>query len=784
MRILLFLLVLVSPLFVFPQNNFSIVKLLVSEKQTNLPLSGTDVIVKEINKHFTSDVSGIVKMALIPGKYTFEINQDDFLTKIVDATICGDTSMAIRLQSIDKILIIEEINVFEKKQLKNSWVETGVEFMTSKSINAIPVMGGEKDLVKSLALLPGMQTSSEGTSNLVVRGGNPDQNLFLLNGLPLFQTNHFFSMVSAVNPMLINQVQVYKSGFPANYGGRISSVVDMTTKTPDMDTIHGEGDIGLLSTKLMISAPVVKNKLSVMLGGRRTYLDLVARPFKDQLGNITFNYTDLSFLANWKVSEKNIIMVFTSYSQDNYMDIYEDKTTKKEESNNRKSWDNVLSGLQWDYNSRDFSNQMKVGYSGYKMKISNSYDIDSLNKTETIFHSQLQYIVLSDRMNFEFSSTIIIDAGFQLEDYRLIPATINYTGSDSSYSQERIENYSFQSSTVWGSVNFTLSKLKANAGIRGTMNFYNGSSFFIPEPRVNIQYLLSENSSIKASYTRISQPLHLLSNTGLGLPVDLWIGSNQNRKPLISNQWALGYNSSLLIDNLKYEFSVEGYYKTTENLVSYRDGYSSTVFTSENYLKEPGYLEKILSYGRGKSYGLELMIEKKEGNFTGWISYTLSKSRNSFSDFETGKWFNSPYDRPHNFSVVGSYKLKKGWDLNFSFSLLSGQPFTFPEAVYSMNAFDMLTSKAHNDLVAPIYINSVRNGIRLKTFHKLDIGVMKQLKSRKHFSHWLELSVYNVYNRKNSTYGFLQDNSHLNRLDVVSVSLFPIIPSISYGFRF
>ncbi|MBN1927129.1 MAG: TonB-dependent receptor plug domain-containing protein, partial [Prolixibacteraceae bacterium] len=597
MKRIFFLFLSILPLVLFSQNDFYILKAKVIDEQTDLPLPGATVTVKEIGKQFISDRSGLVKMALVPGAYTLITTHDDYVSGIKKIVVASDSTFTIELKPFEKSVVIEEVTVIENMPLKSNRIETGLELLSSVSISSIPAIAGEKDLIKSLAMKPGMQTASEGVSRLIVRGGNPDQNLFLINGLPIYQTNHFFSFLSVVNTMLIDQVEVYKSGFPAHYGGRVSSVIDMEVKTPGMDRVHGEGDIGLLSAKAVVSVPIIKNKLAVMASARRTYLDLLGRAVIEQLEDLNFSYTDFSLSVNWNLSDKNTITFFNYYCRDDFTLSYDEEHTGVPLTDNGKSWDNLISGIQWNISSGRFSNDLKAGYSGNQTKRGVAYGTDTLNMYEKMFYSRLQNFILTDHVNYELSDKFLLDAGLQFEDVQLAPASLYYSDPDTSWTQQRIAEARYESCALWASVNYEGIKFKAQAGLRGSLYLYNGITRFIAEPRVNLQYFLSGNNSLKASYSRISQPLHLLSNTGLGLPVDLWTGPSESRKPMISDQWAAGYYMNFPVKGRRFEISIEGFYKATENLVSYRDGFSSDMFTTANYIEKPTYLDEVIAYG-------------------------------------------------------------------------------------------------------------------------------------------------------------------------------------------
>ena len=769
------------------QNQFSLISVHIKESKTELPIKNVSIQVKEINKTFRSENTERIKMALVPGSYTFLIEQENHQSSIENVVITVDTSLVFTLKPFLNQALVEEVKVVEKKHLQYNKVNSSLTRLEAQTLQTLPVMAGEKDLVKTLALLPGMQTTSEGSANLVVRGGNPDQNLFLMNGIPLYQMNHFFSMVSAINPQVVQNVDVYKSAFPAKYGGRVSSVIDIQSKTPSMDSIYAEGDIGLISSKAVFSAPIIKNKLGILASARRTYLDLAARPFMSSLGNVTFNFTDFSFQADWKISKNSTLNLFNYYSRDNYIEKEESKIPGEKVGKNKDSWNNIIAGINYLTKTEKIQNKLSIGYSGYGMNMyTSNYPTDDSIVSSNL-KSSLKNVLIKNSFNYEISEKVQLHSGMQMDWFAISPATFEFNNNDhkeSSYTEKRIDNQPFKQAALWASANFQHKKWKAELGFRENACWGSNFAYWSFEPRANLLYEIPGSASIKASYGKASQALHMLSNNGLGTPVDLWLGTTEKRKPIVSHQFSLGYFKTLEGTKNLFEFSVEGYYKTMRNMISYQDGYSSSYFTKDPFPLNSKTLPEILATGNGTSYGLEFLFEKKTGRFNGWISYTLSKSLQQFSQFENGTTFNSRYDRPHNLALVGRYKISDKWDFNFSFNLLSGQPFTAPIGAFSQMYFDLLNAKPYDYNFKPIYINSERNGIRLKTFHKLDIGFRKQLKSRRNFEHWLEFGAYNVYCRSNSTYGYIKDNLHFNNVKIVSVSLFPIIPSINYGFKF
>ena len=799
MKIHLLFALLFGMLYASAQNNFYLVTLTHIDEETGLPIKNSMLKVKEIDKSFHSNNNGTIKLALSPGTYGFISSSDNFKSSINTFAIHSDTIISIKLKSYYRNILIDDVDVMDSYRSKLNSAETGIEFINSKTIQTMPSLAGEKDIVKSLALLPGIQIASEGSSDLIVRGGNPDQNLFLLNGIPMYQTNHLFSILSAVNPYFIDDIKVYKSGFGANYGGRVSSIVDMKTKLPSTDSTQFFGEIGLISTKLTFSTPVVKNKLAFMVGVRRTNLDLFAKPFKEWLGNTTFNFYDLSFLANWKINNAQNIKLFQNYSRDNFKNAT-GTNTSTEKTSDQYNWLNQITGIEWLIKKQKIENCFKLGYSGYGMNKDYVLKTDSTITESQTLTSTLKNIVVANDATFTLTARSSINTGLQIEQYRLNPANIQWNFDQHKINQVRINESTLMSGFIYGAYIFKYKQINGNVGLRGGMYMANDKNYLSLEPRLNFKYDLPNYASIKASYSRTSQPLHLLSNNGLGLPMDLWIGISDWIQPIIADQLAIGFLKNFNFKNSVYEFSSEAYFKQIKNIICYRDGYSSSYLTNIDNTISHSTLNEILTFGNGTAYGLELMLEKKEGVFTGWISYTLSKAKNSFAEFEGGTPFNSPYDRPHNLSIVGNYQLKNNWTFNFTFSLLSGQPFTAPIAIYPWNSFDEYTSKPNdyyepatvnpwgNPISAffnyPKYIYSERNGFRLKTFHKLDIGFRKKLKSRNNYNHWIELGAYNVYNRKNTAYGHLQFSGYMQKVEVVSVSLFPIIPSINYGFRF
>ena len=651
-----------------------------------------------------------------------------------------------------------------------------------------------------------MQSGTEGSSNIYVRGGGPDQNLILLDGVPVYNVNHLFGFFSVFNADAIKNVELLKGGFPARYGGRLSSVLDIRMKEGNKKEFKGSGNIGLVSSKLTLEGPLFSEKTSFIVSGRRTYFDLLTRPIIKAIENgvnAGYFFYDLNAKINHTFSDKSRLYLSAYSGKDQVYDEYDFQYIEEDKKyvntyRDNLGWGNLTSALRWNYmfNNQLFSNTT-ITYSRYKFAVEQRYNqgVSFLDESENIQDYE-------NTTNFEYISGINDWSGKIDFDYRPSPdhyikfgihntyhtfrpginvfQVSNQTSStasiDTSYGNVDIPAYEFN---AYAEDDYKITeKLKANLGLH--YSFFNVENKFYHslQPRVSMRYLFSEWFSAKAAYSQMSQYIHLLSNSSIGLPTDLWLPVTKKVKPLHSEQYALGFFYNW---NNKFDISIEGFYKNMDNLIEYKEGASFFELAS-------GWQDKI-EIGRGWSYGGEFFVQKDFGNTTGWIGYTLSWSKRQFDSISFGKVFPAKYDRRHDVSIALSHELKNGNEIGLTWVYGTGNAVTLPFEKYPSSNIINMPAYREYEYYYDYNVQRIetRNNYRMPSYHRLDLSYNVHKKKD-----WGELiwnfSVYNAYNRQNPFFLFFgYDDDYRGPNDgrvLKQLSLFPIIPSIGVSFKF
>lgn len=713
---------------------------------------------------------GFYSITLPKGTYNVAIQYIGYQSVVKEVVLTKDVSLNIELAEESESL--EEVVVSAEAANANvTKTEMSVAKLSPKEVEAVPVIFGEKDIIKMVQLLPGVKTSGEGGSGFSVRGGGLDQNLILLDEAPVYNASHLLGFFSVFNSDAIKDVTLYKGGMPAEYGGRASSVMDVVMKDGNSKRFGASGGIGLISSKLTLEAPIVKDKGSFVISGRRTYADVFLKlSSNEDLRNTTLYFYDLNMKANYQITDKDRVYLSGYFGRDKF----------GFGNDFGFNWGNATGTLRWNhiFNDRLFGNTSLI-YSDYDYEFSigageEQFGLSSgindlnlkqdftyfMNKDNTmsfganvIRHEFVPGEISSgDESNFSADN---IERQFALEGaayvqneqkvgqrwsfiYGLRYSVFDYTGPGTAYEIEDGEVASTQTYDDWE-----------------TIQLYHGL-----EPRVSIKYLLNEVSSLKVAYNRNYQYMHLLSNSTSGSPTDRWVPSSNNVKPQIADQVAAGYFRNFA-DNM-YEFSAEVYYKDMQNLIDYKPG-AELIFNSS--------IETELVYGDGKAYGLELLLKKTQGKFTGWLSYTLSRSLREFDDIDDGKVFPSRQDRIHDLSVTAIYNFHPKWTASANFVFYTGDAVSFPSGRYEVDGVQV-----------PYYTE--RNGYRFPNYHRMDLGVTWMVKKTKRFESSWNFSVYNVYGRENPYIINFEENEDTGQVEAVQFSLFKAIPSVSYNFRF
>ena len=685
----------------------------------------------------------------------------------LSVTLDKKTGIDISMEPVAKEL--NEVTISSKANNITS-AQMGMDKLDIKDINMIPVLFGERDVLKTIQLLPGVQSVGDGNSGFYVRGGAADQNLILLDEAVVYNPSHLLGFFSTFNSDAIKDVTLYKGTAPAQYGGRLSSVLDVKMNDGDDQNYHVSGGIGLIASKLDVEGPIEKDDGSFLITARRTYADVFLKLSNDTtLKKSSLYFYDLNAKLNYKLSKKDHL----------YLSGYSGQDDLGLGGLFGLNYGNETGTLRWNHiiNDKLFSNTSLI-YSDYNYNI----NVNAAGISANI-HSEIRDWNLKEELELFASPTNSLRFGFNSIYHTIEPG--NITGSGITNSTQP-DNHSWENAvyiddnwkassrlnidygirvsafSVLGGAN--LYDLNPDGTIKDTLHYGSGQivqTYFIPEPRASASYTLNDVSSLKLGYARNSQYLHLISNSTTTNPTDKWVGSNNIIKPEISDQVSLGYFRSLKNDD--YEFSVESYYKYMQNQIDYKDG--------ANVLDNTP-LEPKLLFGDGRAYGLEFSFKKKVGKFTGWVSYTLSRSELQIQGINNDDWYASRQDHTHNLSVVGIYRLNKKWTLSSDFVFYTGGAVTFPSGKYEVNGY-------------PVFLYTERDGYRMPAYNRLDLSATKQLKKHKHYSSELVYSLYNAYGRENPyIITFQQDPNDANKTQAVQYSLFRWVPSISYNFKF
>ena len=760
----------------------------IADEKNGEKLIGATIYEPKLKTGTTSNLYGFFSLTL-PASDTIYllIKYIGYQSEVYNLKLNQDIKLDIKLSpSIDlkAVEIVEERIERIEEQSQMSAIEIPIS-----QIKSIPALLGEVDVLKSLQLLPGVQSGGEGSSGLYVRGGGPDQNLILLDGAPVYNVSHLFGFFSVFNADAIRNVNLTKGGFPARYGGRISSVVEINMKEGNMNKISGEGSLGLVASKLTLEGPLIKNKASFIVSARRTYIDLIAKPIiKAQLngGTAGYYFYDLNAKLNYKISEKNHIFLSSYSGSDRFhiktKETYTDsgRTTYEDDIYFNLGWGNITSTLRWNsiITQKLFCNTSLI-YSKYNLgtNAKNSYKI--ITPTDTSIQDYNLYYLSgiqdwSGKIDFDF--------------YPSPDHAIKF-GAGNIYHQFNTGATQFKSSNGGNTENTSIggkplyahemsayieddwkisSTLKANIGIHYAGFLVNNKYYKSLQPRISSRYMLNENWALKGSYASMMQFLHLLSNTSLGLPTDLWVPATDITKPQESWQTAAGVARTLKFREQNYELSLEGYYKQMKNVIEYKGG--------ADFIDQANDWQQQVEVGNGWSYGSELFLQKKTGKTTGWIGYTLSWAERQFENLNLGKKFPYKYDRRHDFSFVLSHQLKENIDVAATWVYGTGNAISLPIKKYQglENTYEGREE---------IYYYGERNSFRMRSYHRLDLGINFR-KLTKWGERTINLSFYNAYSRRNPFFYDIKTDWMTGNKQLVQYSLFPIVPSISYNFKF
>jgi hypothetical protein len=758
----------------------------ISSYATGQALAGASVLAAGENKTVASDARGFFAMRLLEDSAALRISYLGFTVLDTVVLVREDLIYDFRLKaSTGKTL--EEVVIRESSLIRRS-SQMGLISIPVSQIQAMPKFFGEADVMKTLQTLPGVQQGSEGSSALIVRGGTPDQNLILFDGAQIYNPSHLIGIFSAINPNIIDGAAIYKGAFPARFGGRLSSVIDLKTRQGDLNHYHGNVSAGLIMSQLTLEGPIWKGRTSFIVSGRRTYHDLFAAPIirlvSEDVKRLAFYFYDSNMKIHHQVSDRSYLDLSLHTSGDRFKlkTRTEDGSGagKTSELNSAISWSNLVGNLRLhhDFSSR-LSSETSFTFTKYQFATTNRQKETENNTKRSDYNLNLQSGILDYTAKTDFSyvpgARHAVKAGISATYHLYRPASrlerqsskneaITENAVDSKIFAKELDAYTEDD---WELTD----KLKANAGLHANGFSVEGKWFLSLQPRISLRYLLANDMAIKASYVRMNQNIHLLSSNSLSLPTDLWIPATRALLPQKADQYALGIARELW-DN-KLEFSLEGYYKQMDHVVEYREGASYL-----NAVTEGRWEDKVV-LGKGRSYGAELFLQKKAGRLTGWMSYTLAWSDRKFESINKGVAFPYKYDRRHTLNLVGIYKWRKNIEVSGAFVFQSAAPFTVPTMAYAGSYGPGYNGGPGQE----VQYYPQRNNIRIQSNHRLDLGIsFIRQKKNGHLRTW-NISLYNAYNRRNLFYYDIQKYT-ASSVVVNGYSILPILPSVSYNLKF
>lgn len=743
-------------------------------------LIGATIFVKERATGAVTNAYGFYSLSLPAGKYTVSFSYIGYVTQTKTVDLQAKKTISIELA--EEVAQTDEVVITAEKMDKNvQSMKMSVQKLSAKQIKSIPTFGGESDIIKVLQMTPGIQSVGEGTTGMFVRGGSSDQNLILLDQAPVYNASHFMGFFSVFNSDAIKDAEVYKGGMPARYGGRLSSVVDIKMNEGNSKQFSGSGGIGLISSRLTLEGPIDKDNSSFIISGRRTYADMFLRLSSDEkIKDNKLYFYDLNAKANVKLGENDRLFLSGYFGQD----------VLSIGNNFGFSWGNATSTLRWNhvFNSRLFLSTTLL-YSRFHYSLFVDEGVENFEWT-----SQLQNVSGKFDFSYYLSPGLQIDFGYHNIYHTFSPGKLEPKGASIFRKVEVPQKYALEQagylsidhkitpafSMQYGLRFSAFSNLgkdriftygtdnNGNPVVTDTTNYDSGeiyNTFSGLEPRIGARILLNERSSVKASYNRTRQYIHLVSNSSAGFPSDVWIPSDPHIKPQVADQVGVGYFRNFK-DNM-YEFSVEAYYKWMENQIDFKD--NASLLLNEAVSQE-------LRIGTGWASGIELMLRKNKGKTTGWVSYTLSKTERKIDGINDGQPYAPRHDRRHNFNLIVNHEFNRRLSLGLNFTYATGASVTMPAGRYVIDG-----------KTVPYYTE--RNGYRMPAYHRMDLSLtwkrpQKRLFGKKFQGEW-NFSIYNAYARKNPfSIQFREDEDNPGTTQAEMTYLFGIMPSVSYNFKF
>lgn len=785
-RIFLFASLFLWSLQTIPNTNinteYSVLSGYVKDASTGEELIGATVYIKELKLGTITNLYGFFSIQVPKSNYHLRISYVGYQTQELELDLTSSVKSNFELTPTS--LQVKEVIVSAERKDKNiTRTQMSVQKIEVATLKQLPSILGETDVMKSMTLLPGVQDGGEGSSGIYVRGGSADQNLVLLDEAPIYNASHLMGFFSVFNPDAIKSMEVYKGGIPASQGGRLSSLVDIRMKEGNSREFHGAGSLGLISSKLSLEGPILKDKISFLIAARRTYIDLFF-PLSEETKDAQLHFYDLNAKLNWRIDDNDRLFL-SMYTGD---DVAGNKDLATF------NWGNTTTSLRWNHLFSDqlFLNSTFI-YSKYKYHL----DIDASDAISYKWDAGVRDIHLKLDFDYYLNPTNTLRFGMSALHHNFIPGKISAGGSNSMFNDNEVaEKNAFETAMYLSNEQKLAENLTFRYGLRfsnfsqigkGTeytysdptnpseknisdtstySSFENIKTYFGLEPRFSANYILNQENSIKFSYNRTYQYIHLLTNTNSPTPLDVWTPSSKYIEPQIADQWVAGYFRNL--NNNIYEASVEIYYKNMQNQFDFKDH-------AELLLNE--HIETEIKSGNAFSYGVELMLKKNIGDLTGWVNYTYSKTRRKIPGINSGKEYSPPYDRTHDFKIVANYQLTDKWSFGGTWKYSTGMALTLPVAKYKNEGKTYF-----------VFEEGGRGKYRAPAFHRLDVSVNYTSEPQKKEgwrSSW-NFSVVNLYMRKNAySIYFQEDEKNPNKAKAYQMSILgTLLPSVTYNVKF
>lgn len=755
--------------------------------RTEKVLSNFPVRIIGYNRTVNTNEHGEILFNMPRGVYTLVLDDYPYIKKEIEVALYADTSFLFKLETPDKVLALREVEVVASSNFTQR--PANEVFISERQSASLPAMIGERDILRSLSLSAGINPSSEGAADIQVRGSQHGHNLFLLDNIPLYSTQHMFGMVSVFNPSIIQSATIYKAGFPARYGGRIGSVINVQTKEPDLHTKGGDTEIGLLSSKLTYNLPVIRGKAGISFSGRISNYSLISLlSLFDEINNgkIGMHFADINSSFRYVIDNKHSVKISCFLNSDGYTN-NETESGRISEFTQENKQQNINVNLTSNWSDK-LLNKLQLYYDLYNFGYLKHFRFSN-NAENQLFNiqSNIGSVGFDDNLSMRFSNKLLAETGLSFRSYSFTP--YNLSINDSLINSTVNQDSRFVEGSTYFQANYKNENLVVDAGVRLTSYGNKDKMYGSLEPRLVVHQKFNEQFSVSASFSKMTQHIHRVANPGLGITLEQFYPSDIKLLPQTSRIYSLGSALDLPSHRHSISFKADVWFKNMTNLVEFRDGFDAiTMILASNYItnNKPEYLTQ----GKGWATGIDISANLRISNLQLTTNYTLMEARSKFNELNNGRWFASSTDIRHALSTVAEIKLNNKWSVTASWQYRSGRPFTLPTAVYPTIEPDFRYSaffypnNVHGERFS--IIETERNNARMKPFHRADISFNHQYLLKNKYIATISFGIFNIYNRANPSYYFIshekKDETYYPVLK--SFSMFPILPSFSWGVKF